>query len=112
MIKPTVGRVVLYRPVMDGSIACFPDQPLAATVAYVWHDRMVNLSVADANGLVHSRTSVPLVQPGDAIPNYPYCEWMPYQLEQAECAQHERTLLYSGHASTPIKALDVDHAPG
>ena len=44
----------------------------------------MNLSVIDANGVPHSRTSVELIQ--DACPapgGASYCEWMPYQKGQA-----------------------------
>lgn len=86
LIKPTVGRVVWFH---QGTAGVFPgsEDTRAAIVAHVWSDRMVNLSVFDANGNVHSRTSVPLVQPGDEIPPSGfYCEWMPYQVGQAKKA--------------------------
>jgi hypothetical protein len=68
MIKPTVGRVVLYWPsaVQAGTDTL---QPFAATVAYVWNDRMVNLSVTDHNGKQFGVTSVRLLQDGDERPN-------------------------------------------
>lgn len=82
MIKPTVGRVVLYWPstVQEGSDT---SQPFAATVAYVWNDRMVNLSVTDHNGRQFGVTSVPLLQDGDVRTGGMCCEWMPYQKGQA-----------------------------
>jgi hypothetical protein len=83
MIKPTVGRVVLYWPsaVQAGTDTL---QPFAATVAYVWNDRMVNLSVTDHNGKQFGVTSVRLLQDGDERPNGGmFCEWMPYQKGQA-----------------------------
>ena len=83
VISPTVGRVVWFH---EGAAGMFPgsDDTRAAIVAHVWNDRMVNLAVFDANGNTHSRTSVPLLQPGDAIPTSGfYAEWMPYQIGQA-----------------------------
>lgn len=81
MIKPTVGRVVWFNQ-ENRDLA--GDKTLAAIVAHVHSDRLVNLCVIDANGNTHSRTSVTLVQPGDATPGAgPYCEWMPYQIGQA-----------------------------
>jgi hypothetical protein len=76
VINPTVGRVVLFHPDAPH------DQPFAATIAYVHSDRMVNLSVIDANGFQFSKNSVTLIQDDDAYPAE-YCEWMPYQKGQA-----------------------------
>jgi hypothetical protein len=59
-------------------------QPCDAGVVYVHSDRLVNLFVTDHNGYTHRRTCVTLVQPGDAVPSGgAYCEWMPYQTQQA-----------------------------
>jgi hypothetical protein len=84
MIKPTVGRVVWFYPHAGDSTLCqAPGEPLAAIIARVWSDRVVNLSVIDANGKQEPRTSVTLVQDGDEKPQGYYCEWMPYQKGQA-----------------------------
>jgi hypothetical protein len=85
MIKPTVGRVVWYRPSdADQNVMTIHDaQPLAAIVAYVWSDTMVNLTVSDHGGNTHSRTSVDLAQDSEQLLASPYCEWMPYQKGQA-----------------------------
>lgn len=86
MIVPTIGRVVLYRPnEIDAELqAIGSTQPLAAHVAYVHGDRMVNLMVIDPNGNPHARTSVTLVQKEDVPPTgSAYCHWMDYQLGQA-----------------------------
>ena len=77
MIKPTIGRVVWFHHGKDGQ------QPLAALVAYVHSDTMVNLAVFDPNGVPFNKTSVTLVQEGAPIPAGMYCEWMPYQKGQA-----------------------------
>lgn len=88
MIKPTIGRIVWYRPssfdlsemtILDG------EQPCAGTVAYVHSDSMVNLTVSDHFGKTYQRTSVYLKQEGapDAAKTTAYCEWMPYQKGQA-----------------------------
>jgi hypothetical protein len=87
MIEPTVGRIVWYRQNGPHIIIEHDDQPLAAIVAYVHSARMVNLTVFDANGVPSSRTSVQLVQEGDEVPPYAYCEWMPYQKGQAAKAE-------------------------
>lgn len=87
IIKPTVGRVVLFYPSSrtgDAGFACpQAGEPLAAVIAKVWSDSCVNLAVFDANGVAHSRTSVLLVQDGQERPGSYYCEWMPYQKGQA-----------------------------
>jgi hypothetical protein len=85
MIQPTIGRVVWFTPSSNsGSEDFAPGAPLAAIVAHVHGDRMVNLAVFDANGVAHSRTSVTLLQDDDTPPEGGYfAEWMPYQKGQA-----------------------------
>lgn len=88
MIKPTVGRMVLYRPSSDeDGFARNPNgEPSAAVVVQVHNDRVVNLAVFDAMGTSHPRTHVPLLQPEDERPASGvggYCEWMPYQKQVA-----------------------------
>jgi hypothetical protein len=89
VIKPTVGRVVWFYPSKHDGIAHEKGKPLAAIVARVWGDRMVNLSVIDHDGNTHARTSVPLKQEGDDDFKVGelYCEWMPYQKGQAAKAE-------------------------
>lgn len=82
MIKPTIGRVVWFWPANRTQ----PEQPLAALIAHVWNDRMVNLAYFDSNGIARNATSVRLQQDGDTdLPTAAgdYCEWMPYQKGQA-----------------------------
>lgn len=85
MIKPTVGRVVLFyqhgKTQFDAQ-----EQPEAATVAYVHSDTMVNLSVVDHNGSQYPRTYVFLYQGEGGRPETSYAEWMPYQILQAKGA--------------------------
>ena len=99
MIKPTVGRVVLYHPPSNAAEGGFSPAPTcAAIVAYVHSDRMLNLGVFDANGVVHSRTSVPLIQEGEAVPDVGnYCEWMPYQKGQAAKTEALEKAIESGY---------------
>lgn len=103
IIKPTVGRVVLFRPSsnsVEPGFSFYGQQPCAAVVAYVHSDTMVNLTVFDHVGNPHSRTSVPLVQDDDEYPQGSYCEWMPYQKGQAaKTEQLERAI-----AESPPKA--------
>jgi hypothetical protein len=94
IIKPTVGRVVWYLPhssSSDTGFAVHPGEaqgrPYAAIIAHVWHDGMVNLSVFDAHGVPHSRTSVTLIQDSanGAGPQFAqFCTWMPFQRGQAK----------------------------
>lgn len=88
-ITPTVGRVLHFVPTADymaGRKLAFgnPAQPLAAVIAYVHSDTMVNLTVWDQNGEQFSVCSVPLVQEdSDVIVGSFYAQWMPYQKGQA-----------------------------
>lgn len=102
VIIPTVGRVVWFRP----KNMVFRDDvgnvlhhdgiaPLAAIVAYVHSDTVVNLAVTDHVGRQFPITSVSLLQDGEPTENLGcYAEWMPYQKGQAaktEAAEQERT---------------------
>lgn len=83
LIPPTPGRVVWYYPsqheIDAKQIAIYDQgQPLAATVAYVFSDRLVNLSVVDQAGAQFRRTSVQLLQEDDPVPHTsegPYAAW-------------------------------------
>ncbi|WP_343633720.1 hypothetical protein [Roseateles sp.] len=70
IIKPTIGRRVRFWPPKDAAKASFayadPKQPCDAGIAYVHSDKMINITVADQNGNTHARTSVPLIQAGEA----------------------------------------------
>ena len=89
VIAPTVGRKVWFRTngiksSNSGILTVRGNQPMDATVVFVWSDRMVNLTVLDHAGWNHPITSVPLLQAGDTPPVAGcYCEWMPYQVGQA-----------------------------
>lgn len=88
-IMPSIGRVVWYWPGPDdfamGYIHTSKQQPLAAIVAFVHDTHMVNLTVFDSHGRQFPKQNVRLVQPGDTKwPSDGYCEWMPYQIQQAE----------------------------
>ncbi len=88
MIKPTIGRVVLFWPaVPEGGTQ--RDQPYPALVSYVWNDKLINVGGFDANGAPFASTSVPLLQDGEPTPAGGRCaEWMPYQKAQAEKASN------------------------
>lgn len=80
MIKPTIGRIVHFR-----NVDALDEQPQAAIIAYVHSDRLINLSVFDANGNAHPRIGVQLVHEDDLLPiEGVFAEWMEYQISQAK----------------------------
>lgn len=85
MIKPTVGRIVWYTPCDNDPPPKFKGEVLAAIVARVKTDRLVNLTVCAPDGTTFGRHDVVLVQDGDERPTAVgrFCEWMPYQKGQA-----------------------------
>ncbi len=92
MIKPSIGRVVLFWPsesdLMSG-IESGGDQPLDAHVCHVHSDRMINIGGFDANGKPFARTSVQLLQDDDVAPeNDRYACWMDYQKQVAAREQN------------------------
>ena len=93
VIKPTVGRVVLYRAVA-GNPAFPADADHAALVAKVNDDGTLNLGVLDTHGTHHAMRNVPLVQDGETVPAGHYAKWMEFQLGQAaKTAAVERQLV-------------------
>lgn len=81
MIKPTIGRVVHYRPAHLPST----EQPHAAIIAFVHSDECVNLAAFDSFGNAYSVTRVRLHQDENTPPPFDsgFASWMPYQLGQA-----------------------------
>ncbi|WP_422097487.1 Thoeris anti-defense Tad2 family protein [Variovorax sp.] len=119
-IAPTIGRVVWFHPDPRSAEAGFAPhgdsiksrgaaQPYAAIVAHVWSDSMVNLTVFDANGMPHSRTSVCLIQGDEPRPEAAHCEWMPFQKGQAK-AQVETKIYADGVAASSTAPLP-DRSP-
>lgn len=94
VIPPTVGRVLWYYPALrsgESNFAVHADGggPYAAIIAHVWSETMVNLTVFDANGAPHSRTSVTLIQDDDVATDNAFCGWMPFQKGQAAKQESE-----------------------
>jgi hypothetical protein len=89
IISPTPGRIVWFYPAPHDGIATLYNQPLAAIVAGVHHDRLINLAVFDAYGNTQQRSNVTLVQPGEDWGDSAHATWMPYQVGQA--AKHHGT---------------------
>ena len=98
-IKPTIGRRVWYWPSSfdKGRLQLKPDtimqtgdptQACDAGIVYVHSDNMINVTVADHNGNMHKRTSVPLLGFDDPKPqDNAYCTWMDYQVFRAKLAE-------------------------
>lgn len=84
MITPTIGRKVWYWPASNENVVRNGDQPMDATIVYVWHDRKVNVIVFDHAGNQLTRPNTMMLQ-GDEMykPIGSYCVWMPYQIGQA-----------------------------
>lgn len=75
MTKPTVGRIVWYHPPPSDPGAA-TNAPLAAIIAYVWSDTLINLAVFDTNGGTYNKTSVVFIDE-ETAPDRPfgYAEW-------------------------------------
>lgn len=102
MIKPTVGRVLWYWPNSSA------EAPLSAQVARVFNDRCVTLGVLDKHGNSFNAISVQLLQDDDERPDStPFCEWMPYQKEQAEKVEAD-TIVSDIHGSVSIDTSEID----
>jgi hypothetical protein len=84
-IQPTHGRVVLYHPSdFDRRVMTIESsKPLAAIIAHVVNDDVVNLCVFDSWGMPYGRQSVRLHHGDGPCDAASYCEWMPYQKGQA-----------------------------
>ncbi len=84
IIEPTVGRVVYYSPGVGEGTVMGP-QPFDAHIVYVWALDLINIVFFDHVGDMHKRQTVKLVQEGQSPPaSGGYCQWMPYQLNQAD----------------------------
>jgi hypothetical protein len=95
-IPPTPGRIVLFHASEHDGIARLNGQPLAAMVAGVHNDRLVNLAVLDAYGNWQQRSNVILAQPNDERPNTAHATWMEYQVGQAAKTEQLQEQLQGG----------------
>lgn len=115
IIKPTVGRIVYFYEAKSGPYDNGPTVkvtgPLAARVTAVHGDTCINVAIDNANGSgSFGRTSIRLLHPGEHRPTLgEWCEWMPYQIEQANQAEAirdgARSLIDSGKAIDPNRSL-------
>ena len=114
IITPTIGRKVWFYPnglklTTAGPLDVFAEnQALDATIVCVYSDRMVNLSVTDHGGRVHSVRSCTLRQEGDDVPGGSYCEWMPYQIGQAKTSEAKPAPVIAGTGAAPIGLTPAD----
>lgn len=108
MIKPTVGRIVLYWEALPGGFNR-PEliekhmasvQPQAAIVTFVHPDSdRINVTRFSSEGIAIPQTDVPLVQDDAARPSHGgWAEWMPYQKGQAAKTQSLEARLASDEA--------------
>ena len=73
MIKPSIGRVVLFHPSKKSELV------YDAHICFVHNDALINVGGFDNNGNAYGATSVALLQEGDEAPNFgAYATWMPY----------------------------------
>lgn len=112
-ITPTVGRVLHYWPVPGAgrSFVTGGEQPLACMITHVHSDDCVNLVVFDATGMPYPRQHVTLRQPEQSVVAGPYCEWMQYQVGQAEKLGDNVVSLDLGADAldpTPMEITDKD----
>ena len=97
-MKPSIGRIVLFHP--------WPEVTQAAIVTYVHSDTMVNLTVFESDGTTSGKTSVQLVQPGEPKPEFGfYCEWMPYQVDQAKKADAQVSFTVSQKTADALERI-------
>lgn len=109
MIKPTRGRVVLFTP-SAVDIMMAGGEPLAAIIAHVHSESVINLTVFDGFGRVHARPSVTLLKEGEvAAPGSAFAEWMPYQKGQAaKTEQLEAQVAQRIQSASDALANEVD----
>lgn len=89
VIKPTIGRRIWFRCndsfAKEKGIYRIDDaQAMDAGIVYVHGDTMVNLIITDHIGNTHAVNSVVIVGDTDGNSHAMWCEWMPYQKEQAK----------------------------
>jgi len=98
MIKPTVGRIVLFwteRPTPGA-------QPWPAIIAKVYDDTLVDVHVFPPRALTYPVNNVTLVQSGDLRPVAgAFVEWMPYQVGQAARTAAAEAQLAQGYTVIP-----------
>jgi hypothetical protein len=101
MIMPTVGRIVWFWPDKNDCPGQWPgEQPLAAIITHVVHNRRVHLNVFEATGGSCAKVGVLLKQPSDPDVYGEHCSWMPYQVGQAQ--KHESADLSAANGDAKV----------
>ncbi len=106
MIKPTVGRVILFHAGAHQHVCSLhadgTRQPVPALITAVHSDTLINIGGFDANGVPFAATSVQLVQPGEQEPNddTSFAYWMDYQKGQAAKTEALEKLVCEGQPAT------------
>lgn len=79
MIKPTIGRVVLFHPMQIDPD--WPKEVHAAVICKVHEGGKVNLCAFDGNGRPYNMTHIEIMQAGAQLPEFDYCEIRPFENE-------------------------------
>lgn len=103
MIKPTIGRMVLFN---DGA----SDQRVPAQICYVHSDTCINIGGFDQGGMPFSRTGVDLIQDDEAC-HIGAAEWMDYQKSQAEKTEELENKLNCGSGDECCGDADQSSKP-
>lgn len=99
MILPTNGCVVWFSPATADLATTQLDkqQWLMGAVVHVFNSRLVNLIVADSNGVQSPRLNVPLLQDNDPVPAGGFfCAWQPTAASHTLATAAVATQLTSG----------------
>lgn len=83
MITPGIGAMLYFTPIND-YLYVYQGNPLAAIVACVRDDGLLNIAVFDANGGMSNRQGVALQQPGTPPPLVSYCSFTATETVQQE----------------------------
>jgi hypothetical protein len=116
MITPTPGRIVWYYPGAGDKMMRLGTDPLAAMIAGVHSDTLVNLAVFGADGSNYCCEKILLLQDGGppAQVGEAYCEWMPYQKGQAaktEALQAAQLVMQPAPSIVPAQVEPPAPAP-
>lgn len=105
VIPPTIGRIVLFFPAIDGG-RHEDGQPFGSMIAGVNDDGTINLLVAARDGSPYGAQNVLLVQDGDEIDqDKAHATWMAYQKGQAAKAEQLQSVAATSAPSAELAAV-------